>query len=47
MPFAGPFEIFPVFIALAAFIALWRYQVDIMKVIGVCALLGLGYSFFM
>ncbi len=47
MPFAGPFEVFPVVIALAAFIALWRYQVDIMKVIGVCALLGLGYSFFM
>ncbi len=47
MPFDGPFEAIPVVIAIAAFIALWKYKSDIMKVIGVCALLGLAYSFFM
>ena len=34
-----------VVIAIAAFIALWKYKVDIMKVIGVCALFGLALSF--
>ena len=43
-PFAGSFEWFPVIVAIAAFIALWKYKADIMKVIGVCALLGLVYS---
>jgi chromate transporter len=43
-PFTGPFEWFPVVVALAAFVALWKYQADIMKVIGVCALLGFIYS---
>jgi chromate transporter len=43
-PFTGPFEWFPVVVALAAFVALWKYKADIMKVIGVCALLGLIYS---
>lgn len=46
-PFAGPFEWFPVIVAVAAFVALWKYKADIMKVIGVCALLGLAYSFLM
>ncbi|MDP2752475.1 MAG: chromate efflux transporter [Rhodocyclaceae bacterium] len=41
-PFDGPFEWLPVVIAMAAFLALWKYKQDIMKVIGVCALLGLG-----
>ncbi|MBW8369921.1 MAG: chromate efflux transporter [Thiobacillus sp.] len=45
-PFAGSFDWFPVIVAVAAFIALWKYKADIMKVIGVCALLGLAYSFF-
>ena len=45
-PFAGTFEWFPVIVALAAFVALWKYQADIIKVIGVCALLGLAYTFF-
>ncbi len=45
-PFAGSFEWFPVIVAIAAFVALWKYQADIMKVIGVCALLGLAYSLF-
>ena len=43
-PFAGPFDPVAVVIALAAFIALWKYKVDIMKVIGACALLGLVHS---
>lgn len=43
-PFAGVFDWFPVAVAIAAFIALWKYKVDIMKVIGACALLGLVYS---
>ncbi len=47
IPFDGPFEAIPVVIAIVAFIALWKYKADIMKVIGVCALLGLAYSFFM
>ena len=46
-PFAGGFEWFPVIVAAAAFVALWRHQADIMKVIGVCALVGLAYSLFM
>lgn len=46
-PFAGSLEWFPVVVAAAAFIALWKYRADIMQVIGVCALLGLAYSFFM
>lgn len=44
-PFAAPFEWLSVLVALAAFVALWKYQQDIMKVIGVCALLGLALSF--
>jgi chromate transporter len=43
-PFAGTFEWFPVIVAIAAFVALWKVKADIMKVIGVCALLGLAYS---
>ncbi len=45
-PFAGGFDVFPAIVAAAAFVALWRYQADIMKLIGACALLGLAYSFF-
>jgi chromate transporter len=44
-PFAGPFEWLPVIVAVAAFVALWKYKADIMKVIGACALLGLALSF--
>ncbi|MBI3563521.1 MAG: chromate efflux transporter [Gammaproteobacteria bacterium] len=44
-PFSGGFDAFPVIVALAAFVALWKYKIDIMQVIGVCALLGLAYSF--
>jgi chromate transporter len=44
-PFAGTFEWFPVIVAITAFVALWKYKADIMKVIGVCALLGLAYTY--
>ncbi|BAV33360.1 chromate transporter [Sulfuricaulis limicola] len=44
-PFTGNFEWFPVIVAVAAFIALWKYKADIMKVIGACALLGLAYTY--
>jgi chromate transporter len=44
-PFSGPFEWIPVIVAVAAFLALWKYKVDIMKVIGACALLGLALAF--
>ena len=45
MPFADPFDAIQVVVAIAAFVALWKYKVDIMKVIGACALLGLALSF--
>jgi chromate transporter len=45
IPFAAPFEWLPVVVAFAAFVALWKYKIDIMKVIGACALLGLALSF--
>lgn len=45
VPFAAPFEWLPVVVAIAAFLALWKYKIDIMKVIGACALLGLALSF--
>ena len=44
-PFAGPFDAISLVIAAASFIALWKYQAEIMKVIGVCATLGLALSF--
>jgi len=43
-PFGGPFDTIAVVIALASFIALWKYRIDIMKVIGICAILGLLLS---
>ena len=45
-PFTGPFEWFPVIVAVAAFVAMWKFKADIMRVIGVCALLGLAHSLF-
>ena len=44
-PFAGGFDALAACVAAAAFVALWKYKIDIMKVIGVCALLGLALSF--
>ena len=43
-PFGGGFDAFPVALALAAFIALWKYRVDVVKVIAGCALAGLAKS---
>jgi chromate transporter len=43
-PFGGSFEWLPVLVAAAAFVALWKYKQDIMKVIGACALIGLAYT---
>ncbi len=44
-PFGGPFDLLAVGVAFASFLALWKYKIDIMKVIGACALLGLALSF--
>jgi chromate transporter len=44
VPFAAPFDGFAVAVAVAAFVALFRYKIDIMKVIGACALVGLAYT---
>ena len=42
--FDAHFEWFAALIGAAAFIALFKYKVGIVTVIGVCALIGLGYS---
>ncbi len=42
--FEGTFEWFPALIGTAAFIALFRYRVGIVSVIGACAAIGLAYS---
>jgi chromate transporter len=44
-PFAGHFEWFPLMVGIVAFLALWRYKVDVMKVIGACAAAGLVWMF--
>jgi chromate transporter len=44
-PFSGGFEWFYALISVAAFIALWKYKQDIMRVIGACAAIGLVYTF--
>ena len=44
-PFAGRFEWFSLLITIAAFIALWRYKVGIIPVIGACGAAGLIHSF--
>ena len=43
-PFAGTFQWFYALISVAAFVALWKYKMDIMKVLGACALIGLGHT---
>jgi chromate transporter len=43
--FQGTFEWFSALVGIAAFLALWRFKVDIMKVIGACALAGLLWVF--
>ena len=42
--FNAPFEWFSALIGIAAFVALFRYKVGIVSVIGGCAIIGLGYS---
>jgi chromate transporter len=44
--FEGTFEWFSLLIGITAFIALFRYKVGIVPVIGACALIGLGYTLF-
>ncbi len=44
-PFAGDFQWLQAIVAVAAFVALWKFRQDILRVLGVCALLGLGYGF--
>jgi chromate transporter len=43
--FAGNFEWFSLLIGVAAFVALWRYKLNIMTVIGACAAVGLAWVF--
>lgn len=40
-PFCGGFEWLYALISPAAFIALWKYKQDVMKVIAACATVGL------
>lgn len=42
--FVDTFEWFSALIGTAAFIALFRYKIGIVQVIGACAIVGLGYS---
>jgi len=39
--FSGGFQWFAAVVSITAFLALWKYQQDIMRVIGACALAGL------
>jgi chromate transporter len=43
-PFSGRFEWFSLLITLTACVALWRYKVGIIPVIGACAAAGLAFS---
>jgi chromate transporter len=45
-PFAGGFEWFHALISAAAFVALWRYRQDILRVIAVCAGIGVVCVYF-
>ena len=44
-PFSGGFEWFYALISVAAFVALWKYKQDIVKVIGACAAIGLVHTY--
>ncbi len=44
-PFAGRFEWLQALISATAFVALWKYKQDIMRVIGACALVGLAHAY--
>ncbi|MDO9226365.1 MAG: chromate efflux transporter [Pseudomonadota bacterium] len=43
--FEGGFEWFYALMSVAAFLALWKYKQDIMRVIAACAAVGLVYTF--
>jgi len=43
-PFSGPFDLLSVAVAVAAFLALWRFKADIIRVIAACAGLGLIWT---
>ena len=45
MPFSGPFEGVAAAISVGAFIALYGFKIDILRVIGGCAAIGLLFSF--
>ena len=40
----GRFDALSALIGIAAFIALWRYKIGIMPVIGVCAAIGAAWT---
>jgi len=44
-PFAGPFEWFYGLMAVAAFVALWQYKQDILRVLAASAAIGLVYTY--
>ncbi|MEJ5212077.1 MAG: chromate efflux transporter [Burkholderiales bacterium] len=44
-PFAGGIDLFAVALSVVAGAALWRYKIDIMRVIGLCALAGPVWQF--
>jgi chromate transporter len=44
-PFSGGFEWFYALISLAAFMALWKFKQDVIKVIGACAAIGLVHTY--
>jgi chromate transporter len=44
-PFAGAFEWASLIIGAGAFVALFRFNVGVITLIGVCGLLGLAYTF--
>jgi chromate transporter len=43
-PFAGGFQWFAAVVSVTAFVALVRFQRDVLEVIGACAGLGLCYT---
>lgn len=45
--FKGTFEWFSLLIGTAAFVALFKFKIGIVPVIGACAAIGLGYSLFL
>jgi len=44
-PFDGRFEWFALLMSIAAFIALWRFRIGVIPVIGICAATGLAVQF--